>query len=154
MLIQCHCYFNVFPISNLRTLSTDAVGELNVFGHDRDMLGVDGAQISVLEKTNKIGLCSLLKSKDGRSLESKIALEILGNLANEMLKKKLANEQVHRLLVATDLMKGNGSWAITVGLLDPSGGRGGLASSLGGELLTGGFATGGFAGGLLGTSHF
>ena len=40
-----------------------------------------------------------------------------------------------------------------MGLLDATGGGGGLASRLGGELLAGGLASGGLTGGLLGTSH-
>jgi len=40
-----------------------------------------------------------------------------------------------------------------VGLLDATGGGGGLASRLGGELLAGGLASGGLAGGLFGTCH-
>ncbi|KAL7429413.1 hypothetical protein ACHAXH_001792 [Discostella pseudostelligera] len=139
---------------NLRALSADAAGELNVLGHDGDTLGMDGAQVGVLEEANKVGLSSLLKGKDGRALESKITLEVLGDLTHETLEGKLADEQVRRLLVATDLTKRDGSGAVTVGLLDASGGGGGLASGLGGELLAGGFASGGLAGGLLGTSHF
>jgi len=138
---------------NLRALSADAAGELNVLGHDGDTLGMDGAQVGVLEEANEVGLSSLLKGKDGRALESKITLEVLGDLTHETLEGKLADEQVRRLLVATDLTKRDGSGAVTVGLLDASGGGGGLASGLGGELLAGGFASGRLAGGLLGTSH-
>ncbi|EJK56965.1 hypothetical protein THAOC_23044, partial [Thalassiosira oceanica] len=43
---------------------------------------------------------------------------------------------------------------VTVGLLDSSGRRGGLASGLGGELLAGGLSSGGLAGGLLRSGHF
>ena len=139
---------------HLRALSADAAGELNVLGHDGDTLGVDGAQVGVLEETDEVGLGSLLKGKDGRSLEAKVALEVLGDLANETLEGELADEQVGGLLVATDLTESDGSWAVTVGLLDASGGGGGLASGLGGELLAGGLASGGLAGGLLGTGHF
>ena len=41
-----------------------------------------------------------------------------------------------------------------MGLLDTSGGGGGLTSGLGGELLTGSLSSGRLTGGLLGTSHF
>ena len=139
---------------NLRALSADAAGELNVLGHDGDTLGMDGAQVGVFEESNEVGLGSLLKGEDGRSLESEITLEVLCDLAHETLEGKLADEQVRRLLVATDLPKRDSSGAVTVGLLDASGGGGGLASGLGGELLARGFASGGFAGGLLGTGHF
>ena len=56
-------------------------------------------------------------------------------------------------MISTDLTESDGSWAVTVGLLDASGGGGGLASGLGGELLAGGFAPSGPAGSLLGTCH-
>ena len=114
---------------------------------------MDGAQVGVLEKTNEVGLGSLLEGKNGRSLEAKVALEILGDLTDETLEGQLADEEVGRLLVPTDLAKGDGSGAVTVGLLDTSGGGGGFTSGLGGELLAGGLASGGLAGGLLGTSH-
>jgi len=140
-------------MNNLRALSADAAGELNVLGHDGDALGVDGAKVGVLEEANEVGLGGLLEGKDGRSLEAEVGLEVLGDLADETLEGKLADEEVGRLLVATDLTEGDGSGAITVGLLDTSGGGGRLAGGLGGELLAGGLASGGLAGGLLGTSH-
>ncbi len=115
---------------------------------------MDGAQVSVLKETNEVGLGRLLKGKDGRALETKITLEVLCNLTHKTLEGELANEQVGRLLVATDLTKRDGSGAVTVGFLDASGGGRGLASGLGGELLAGRFASGGLAGGLLGTGHF
>ena len=37
-------------IIRLRSLSADAAGELNVFRHDGDTLGVDGTQVGVLEE--------------------------------------------------------------------------------------------------------
>ena len=138
----------------LRALSTDAAGKLNVLRHDGYTLGMDGAQVGVLEETDKVGLRRFLKGEDSRSLKAKVALEVLGNLTNETLEGELADQQVSGLLVATDLAKGNGSRTVTMGLLDTSSGRCRFASGLGGELLAGGFASGGLAGGLLGTSHF
>ena len=140
-------------MNNLRALSADAAGELNVLGHDGDALGVDGAKVGVLEEANEVGLGGLLEGKDGRSLEAEVGLEVLTDLADETLEGQLADEEVGRLLVTTDLTEGDGSGAITVGLLDTSGGGGRLAGGLGGELLAGGLASGGLAGGLLGTSH-
>jgi hypothetical protein len=40
----------------LRALATDAAGELDVLGHDGDALGVDGAQVGVLEEADQVGL--------------------------------------------------------------------------------------------------
>ena len=109
---------------------------MNVLGHDGNTLGVDGAQVGVLEKANKVSFGGFLKGQDGRSLESKIGLEVLGDLTNKTLEGQFADEKVGGLLVTTDLTKSHSSWAVTVGLLDTSGGRSRLASCLGGKLLT------------------
>ena len=139
--------------SNLRALSTDTTGELNVLGHDGDTLGVDSAQVGVLKETNEVGLSSLLKGEDGRSLEAKVGLEVLSDLTNKTLERELADQEISRLLVTTNLTKSDSSRAVTVGLLDTSGGWGRLASSLSGELLTRGLSSGGLTSGLLGAGH-
>ena len=71
----------------------------------------------------------------------------------ETLEGELADEQLSRLLVATNLTKSDGTGLITMGLLDTSGGGSALAGSLGSELLAGSLATSGLTGGLLSTSH-
>jgi hypothetical protein len=103
---------------------------------------VDGAEVGILEEGDEVSLNGLLKSTDGRALETEIALEVLSNFTNQTLERKLADQELRRLLVATDLTESDGTGLITVRLLDTTGRRGGLASSLGGELLTRGLATG------------
>jgi hypothetical protein len=44
----------------LSTLATDPPGQLDILGHDGDTLGVDSAQVGVLEQANQIGLAGLL----------------------------------------------------------------------------------------------
>lgn len=112
---------------------------------DGDTLGVDSAQVGVLEERDEVGLNGLLESADGRRLEAKVRLEVLGDLTDETLEGKLADQELSRLLVATDLTESDGSGLVAVRLLDTTGRWGGLASSLGGELLAGGFATSGLA---------
>jgi histone H3 len=114
---------------------------------------VDGAQVGVLEKSDEVSLGGLLESKDGGSLETEIGLEVLGDLADETLERKLADQKVRGLLVAADLTESDGSRSVSVGLLDTSGGGGGLARGLGRELLARSLSSGRFACGLLGTSH-
>ena len=138
---------------SLGTLSTDAAGELDVLGHDGDTLGVDGAQVGVLKETNQVSLRGLLQGHDGAGLEAQVGLEVLGNLPDQALEGQLADEELSGLLVPPDLTKGYGTGAVPVGLLDTTGGGGGLASGLGGQLLPGGLASSGLAGGLLGTGH-
>ena len=137
----------------LSSLSTDAASQLDVLGHDGDTLGVDGAQVGVLEQTDQVGLAGLLESHDGGALEPQVSLEVLGDLPHETLEGQLADEQLGGLLVSPDLTESHCSWPVSVGLLHSAGGGGGLASSLGGQLLPGGLASGGFTSSLLSTSH-
>jgi hypothetical protein len=139
--------------SDLSALSADAAGELDVLGHDGDALGVDGAQVGVLEETDEVGLAGLLQGHDGRALEAQVGLEVLGDFTHQTLEGQLADQQLSALLVATDLTEGDRAGTVAMGLLDAAGGGRRLAGCLGGELLAGRLASGGFAGGLLGTGH-
>jgi hypothetical protein len=132
----------------LGTLTADAAGQLHVLGHHGDALGVDGAQVGVLEKTNEVGLAGFLKSHDGGGLEAEIGLEILGNLTHETLEGRAADQKLGGLLVLADLAKGDSAGA-EAGLLA------GLSflTSLRGQLLARGFGAGALAGGLLGACH-
>ena len=137
----------------LGTLSTDPPRQLDVLGHDGDPLGVDGAQVGVLEKSDEVGLAGLLEGHDGRALEAKVGLEVLGDLPDQALEGQLADEELGGLLVSPDLTEGHCAGPVPVGLLDSPCGRGRLAGSLGGQLLPGGLASGGLPGSLLGTGH-
>ena len=126
---------------------------MDVLGHDGDTLGVDGAQVGVLEQTYKVGLAGLLEGHDSRRLEPEVGLEVLGDLTDQALEGQLPDEELSGLLVTTDLTESDCSRPVTMGLLDSSSGRGALTSSLGGQLFTWGLASSGFTSGLLGTSH-
>ena len=139
---------------DLRSLATDTAGKLNILRHDRHTLGVDSTQVGIFEKTNQVSLSSFLEGQHGRALESKIGLEVLGDLTDKTLEGQLADEKVGGLLVTTDLTESDRSGTVTMGLLDSTGGGSRLTGSLGGELLTGSLSSGGLACGLLGTGHF
>ena len=138
----------------LGTLATDAPGQLDVLGHDGDTLGMDGAQVSVLEEADQVGLAGLLKSHDGGGLEPEVGLEVLGNLPDETLEGELADEQLGGLLVAPDLPESDGAGPVPVGLLDTTGRGGLLGGGLVGDVLAGVLGAGVLAGGLLGACHF
>merc|ERR1712186_77602 len=133
---------------SLGSLATDPPGQLDVLGHDGHTLGVDGAQAGVLEQTDQVGLASLLQSADGGRLEPEISFEILGDLPDETLE-----EQLGGLLVSPDLTESHSAGPVSVGLLDSTGGGGGLPGGLGGQLLPGSLSSGGLTSGLLGTGH-
>uniref|UniRef100_A0ACD5ZS07 Uncharacterized protein n=1 Tax=Avena sativa TaxID=4498 RepID=A0ACD5ZS07_AVESA len=138
---------------SLGPLPADAAGELDVLGHDGDALGVDGAEVGVLEEADEVCLGGLLQRGDGGALEAEVGLEVLGDLTDEALEGELADEQLRALLVLADLPERDGAGAEAVGLLHPAGGRGGLAGGLGRQLLPRGLAAGGLAGSLLRAGH-
>jgi len=114
----------------LCALAADTAGELDVLGHNSDTLGVDGAQVGVLEERGQVGFRGLLQGHDGVGLEAEVSLEVLGHLAHEALKGKLADEELGRLLVLADLAERHGAGPEAVGLLDAACGGGGLSCSL------------------------
>lgn len=131
-------------------LSTDTAGEDHILAHNGDTLSVDGAQVGVLEETDEVSLRSLLEGSDGRSLEAQVRLEGLGDLTDETLEGELADEQISRLLVTTNLTKSDGSGSEAMGALGSSG-RGVLAGLGGSGSLAGHLATGVTTESLLGT---
>ena len=102
---------------------------------DRDALSVDGRKVRVLKERDEICLGSLLKSHDGRGLESEVCLkgsksapsssarrndahlEVLCNFTDEPLEGQLADKKLGRLLVTTDLAESDGTRAETMRLL-------------------------------------
>jgi hypothetical protein len=107
---------------------------------------VDGTQIGIFKEADQIGFGRFLQGQDGAALKAEIALEILGDLTDQTLEGELADQQVGRLLVPTNLAQGDCTRTVTMRLLDTTRGRGGLARRLGGELFARSFASGAFTG--------
>ena len=140
-------------VNNLRAFATDAACQLDVFWHDGNTLGVDGAQVGVFEKTNKVGFGCFLKCKNSGTLESKVGFEVLGDFTYQSLEWKLADQKIGRFLVSADLTKGNSSRPVSVWFLYTASGWGRFAGSFGCQLLAWSFATGGLASCLFGAGH-
>ena len=70
---------------------------------------MDGSQVGVLKERDKVGLSRLLERKDSRRLEAEVGLKVLGNLTNQTLEGQLADQELSRLLVATDLTESDGT---------------------------------------------
>lgn len=70
---------------------------------------MDGAQVGVFEERDQVGLNGLLQSADGRALEAEVGLEVLSDLTNQTLERQLADQELSRLLVATDLTESDGT---------------------------------------------
>jgi len=93
----------------LRALTAETAGELDVLALDGDTLGVDGAKVGVLEEGDEVSLNGLLKSADCGRLEAEIALEVLCDFTDKTLEGKLADQELGRLLVTTDLTESDSS---------------------------------------------
>ena len=132
-------------------LSTDSASELHVLGHDGDALGVDGAEVGVLEKTNHVGLGGFLEGKDGRGLETELTAVVGGDLTDKSLEGELADEELSGFLESSDLTEGDGAGSESVGSLDSASGS--LGGGLGSDVLSGVLGSGVLAGGGLGTGH-
>ena len=105
----------------LAALSSEAASQLDILALNCDTLGVDGAEVGVLEKRDEVRLDGFLEGTDGGRLEAEVGFEVLGNLTNETLEGELSDQKLSRLLVTTDLTKSDSSWLVSVGLLDTSG---------------------------------
>lgn len=143
----------VEEMSCLSTFSTDTTSQLDVFGHDGDTLGVDGAQVGVFEKSDQVSLASLLEGHDSRALEPQVGLEILGDFTDETLEWEFPDEELGALLVPTDFSESYCSGPVPVGFLYSSGGWCTLTSGFGSQLFTWSLSSSGFTGSLLCTSH-
>ena len=82
--------------------------EAHVLGHDGGPVGVDGAEIGVLEESDEVCLGGFLEGEQGTCLEAVIS-EILSEFAYESLKGEFAYEQFSSLLVLADLAQGDGA---------------------------------------------
>ena len=150
-------FITEFIYSGLRkcssALAPDAAGKLDVLGEDGDALGVDRAQVGVLKKRREVRLRGLLHRHDGVRLEAQIRLEVLGDLTHKALEGQLLDQKVRALLVLFDLAQRHRAGPEAAGLLDTTGGGGGLAGGLGREGLAGRLAAGGLACSLLRAGH-
>ena len=139
------------------SLAPDSSGELHVLGHDGNSLGVDSAEVGVLEESDHVSLSGLLESEDGGGLESEVSLEIVGDFSNESLEGEFSNEELSRFLESSDLSEGDGTGLEAVRSLDTGGGDGSRGFALGrlvGNGLSGGLGGGSLSSGMLGSSHF
>jgi hypothetical protein len=140
--------------SSSRSFSSDSSCELHVLWHDGNSLGVDGAEVSVFEKSNHVGFSGLLEGEDGGALESKVILELRSDFSDESLERKLSDEELGALLEFSDFSECDCSWSESMWLLDSTGWGGGLLGLLVGDVLSWGFAASVLASSLLCSCHF
>lgn len=101
----------------VESLPADSSGELEVLLLDGHSLGVDGAQLGILEETGQVALGGFLEGQEGLGLESELAVDALADGADESLEGGLGQEQGCLFLVSLDLSDGNSSSSESAGLL-------------------------------------
>jgi len=80
--------------SFLSSLTADSSCQLDVLWHNGHTLGVNGAQVGVLEESDQVSLTGLLEGADGCALEPEISFEILSNFSHKTLEGQLADKQL------------------------------------------------------------
>ena len=149
----CVCPTGCSAFGALGAFSADSTGQLDIFRHDGNPLGMDGAQVGVFKQPDQIGLAGFLESHHGGTLKAELGLEVLGNLSNKSLEWKFADEKLGAFLVAADFSQGDSSRPVPMWLFHSSGGWGTLPGRLGCQLLSGSLPSGRFASRLLGACH-
>ena len=94
-----------------------ASDELYVLGKDGDPLGVDGAELSVLEQVYEERLSRLSQREHGFPLHADGRLELLRNLKHEPKERRKRYERVKELLQPANLHQRPGSRPELVRLL-------------------------------------
>ena len=115
------------------SVSSDSSGEQEILLHDGLSLGVDSAQVGVLEESDEVGLGSFLDCDEGLGSESDLVINALGDGPHESLEGRSQEEQGGRLLVSLDLSQGDGAGSESVSSnlsLNSSLGGGGLLADL------------------------
>merc|ERR1719310_1779550 len=101
-------------MKDLSTFASNSTCELHVLRHDRDALRVNRTKVGIFKETNHVRFCRFLKRHDRGGLKSQVCLEFLCNLPHKSLKGKLADEELRRFLVATNLSKRNRTRTVAV----------------------------------------
>jgi len=140
--------------SGLSPLAANTARQLDVLGHDRHPLAMDGAEEAVLKHPNEVTLGGFLKSHKSNARELQRTIEVLSNLTHKPLERGFEQEELSPLLVPPNLTQGHSAGAEAVRLLDPSNARSGLACSLGGQGLPRSLAASGLSRSLLRACHW
>ncbi len=64
------------------TIASDSARQFHVFFLDGKSLGVDSAQIGVLEQAHDVGLGGFLESNETLRLEAEVGVKLLGDVTN------------------------------------------------------------------------
>ena len=105
-------------------VSADSSGEVHILLEDSGALGVDGAEVGVLEDSDDVSFRSFLEGKESLRLESEFVIEIRADASDKSLERGAWKEVADRFLIFLNLSEGDGTWLVSscLLLLDSSGG--------------------------------
>ena len=104
-MLENHWLFKLCKLSI--PLAPDAPGKLHVFGHYGHALGMDGAQVGVLEDADQVCLGCFLECQDCCRLKPQIVATILRDLFYQPLEREFSYQKVGRFLELSDLSQGD-----------------------------------------------
>ena len=127
----------------LEALPADAPRELHVLLHDGDSVGVNRAEIGVLEESGQVTLGGFLEGEESVGLEAELTINAVADGSHEPLEGGLGEKELSGLLILLDLTESDSTGSESELLLHATLGRRGLldnglglASSGGGSLAT------------------
>ena len=114
----------------VEALAADSAGKVHILLHHGHSVGVDGAQVGILEETGQVALSCLLKGKEGGRLEAELAVDTVADGSDEALEGSLGKHEGGGLLVSLDLSESNGTGSESSLGLDSTFSRDGLLLGL------------------------
>ena len=67
---------------------------MHVTDHDGDSLGVNGAEIGVLEQTDQVSLSGFLEGQHSLRLESHVWSDAASDVLDDSLERKLSDQEI------------------------------------------------------------
>lgn len=92
----------------------DVVGQLDVFGYDGYVFGVDGVQVCVFEQFYQVGFVGFLQCYYGRILEVQVCFKVLCDFVYQLLEGQFVDQQFCGFLVVLDFLQGYGVGLVVV----------------------------------------
>ena len=93
--------------NSIVALTTNTSCQDDVLGHERDAVGVQRAQVGVLEHVRHVGLSCLLQGQQSLALEAELWVCILGDGLDKAHERQLGHDQVSLLLQSPNLSQGH-----------------------------------------------
>ena len=92
-------------------VASDSSGQLHVFSHHGDSVGVDGTEVGVFEEASEIGFSGFLESDQGLGLESEFIVDTRSERSHDSVEWSSWQQHIGRLLISLDFSESDGAWS-------------------------------------------